>query len=136
MSDRIAEIRARLALATPGPWAVDAEQLDEYGFNFAPTVCAGCGGDWPLDGPDAFFIAYAREDVPWLLAEIERLRGEQVTHDDIANELFNAVITTDMAKFRNVHTSPADEAPNAFLAGAEWVFKNYNVTRKPDDSAE
>ncbi len=48
--DRILEIVARVDAASPGPWA-------------APTTDA-----------DAEFLAHAREDVPFLLAEIVRLR--------------------------------------------------------------
>lgn len=81
MSERLAEIRARCDKATAGPWTVRARapyhecdviyhecdvrgpERGLFGGQFAKTV-------------DAAFIAHAREDVPYLLAEIDRLRSE------------------------------------------------------------
>lgn len=67
-------IKARAEAASPGPWADGAAELDLPGFTMSPRTCAGCGVDWPLDAPDAEFVAHAREDVPALIAEVERLR--------------------------------------------------------------
>jgi hypothetical protein len=68
--ERLQQIKARVAASTPGPWDVDAHYtlLSEE-------------GDWLGDiasssDADADFIACSREDVPWLLAEVERLRAE------------------------------------------------------------
>jgi hypothetical protein len=84
MEQRIAEIRARVEKATPGPWEP------------VPDGCAACTEtEWDVDPLeigchgmfahfiDADFIAHAREDIPYLLsllaerdAEIARLRQE------------------------------------------------------------
>jgi len=75
--DKLDEIRARCEAATLGPW--------EYKTNRHPNL-NGTPWGW-IDGPagnmcwsgyqsriDADFIAHAREDIPYLLAEIERLK--------------------------------------------------------------
>ncbi|MFE3657220.1 hypothetical protein [Streptomyces sp. NPDC059165] len=73
MADRLAEIAAREAAATEGPWTVcdnysdvlgpDGDQLASY---WNPTA----------EDSNGEFIAHARADVPWLLAEVRRLQGE------------------------------------------------------------
>jgi len=83
-------IRARAEAATEGPWGVIDWDSPDEGVNFIhvlqeqdglETVCA-------LPNPaeytnrsclraDAEFIAHAREDVPALLAEVERLRRDR-----------------------------------------------------------
>lgn len=70
-------IKNRCAQATPGPWKSFVEGRDHTsGSNFIMT---GNGGeDFELSGggtvADQDFIAHARQDIPRLLAEIERLR--------------------------------------------------------------
>lgn len=79
MSDRIAEIRARLNVATPGPWEATLR-----------TVAGQPHGDWSVQQEgdplkwvadtgydsvhssraDAEFIAHARADVEWLLTAL------------------------------------------------------------------
>lgn len=72
MSDRIEEIRARWAKATPGPW----------------EALPGVRGYWCVQGPketpnsafpwfegDAEAIAHAPEDIAYLLAELEAARA-------------------------------------------------------------
>lgn len=66
---RLGEIRERVAAATEGPW--------EHGDR---QFTAG-------DQADAEFIAHAREDVPWLLAEVERLTAERDRARDLAARL-------------------------------------------------
>jgi hypothetical protein len=73
MSDRMGEIRGRLAAATPGPWAAEFD------------ACSQCGGEWWVDGPpggrhaqfamkaDAEVISNAPADLAWLIGEVERL---------------------------------------------------------------
>ncbi len=68
--DRLTEIAARLVAATSGPWlqrrdagiVTDAEDRPIAVFGTSGPHCA-----------DAAFTAHAREDVPWLLAEVQRL---------------------------------------------------------------
>lgn len=82
--EQLAAIRARCEAATPGPWepgrqspytlrfpihqSVEARKVNPLGWQRA-CICreARMG--------DTAFIAHARQDVPALLAEVERLRG-------------------------------------------------------------
>ena len=72
--DEIAEIKGRCAAATPGPWASYVEGREQMsGSDFVRTA----GEDIYLTGAtmaDQDFIAHARQDIPKLVAEIERLR--------------------------------------------------------------
>ena len=52
--------------------SVVVHDTDEYGY---------------MDQADAEFIAHAREDVPWLLAEVERLTAERDRARDLAARL-------------------------------------------------
>jgi hypothetical protein len=85
--EELAAIKQRAERATPGPWFVAEELAGRADITTDPS------GQWPgfrsphvcvTDGPegdracrvnDAEFIAAAREDVPALVAEIERLRA-------------------------------------------------------------
>lgn len=88
--ERLAEIRERAEAASPGPW--------ERGLNeWAVQISSVFWGDGRLlaemnilneadmvdpvayerSEPNAEFIAHAREDVPWLLAEVVRLMAER-----------------------------------------------------------
>lgn len=60
------------AAATPGPWESDGDPDCDGGGIYAPDV-----GRFVMvlsDRNDAVFIAAAREAVPKLIAEVERLR--------------------------------------------------------------
>lgn len=80
MTDRLDEIQARVEAATPGPWEVTQE-----GWSVISAACNICGtyhnhsmhdGGRTWDAqPDADFIAHSREDVPFLLAEVSKLRA-------------------------------------------------------------
>lgn len=78
-ADRLAEIKARAEAATPGPWVRDMHSPDMGGRS-----------GWHIRGPrqlgprsvvlnsrmlsaDAEFIEGSREDVPWLVEQVERL---------------------------------------------------------------
>jgi hypothetical protein len=69
------EIRDRAEAATPGPWKSYIEGREKMnGSSFIMTA----GEDIYLRGAtdaDQDFIAHARQDIPMLLAEIERLRA-------------------------------------------------------------
>ena len=88
MSDRLKEIAERAEKATPGPWEyyggrsidtppIHADEANygipdegfEGGYQF---YCSADDGAWRY--ADGEFIAHAREDIPFLLAEIERLK--------------------------------------------------------------
>ncbi len=76
----IAEIRERCDAASPGPWASYIEGRDHTsGSDFIMTGKGESRGeDIELTGAtktDQDFIAHARQDVPTLIAEIERLKS-------------------------------------------------------------
>ncbi len=69
--EQLNAIKERVAKATSGPWEYDNEERgiwNNCGFNYLGTVT--------LSHIDADFIANAREDVPALIAEVERLNKE------------------------------------------------------------
>jgi len=79
----LAEIRARYEAATPGPWRYMAEGRDHMsGDSFIRTGSPEdrhddlflTAGNQPASDADYEFIANARQDIPRLLTEIERLR--------------------------------------------------------------
>ena len=82
-NEQLQAIKARCEAATPGPWepgTLDYMRVEVYQAPEAPKVNPlrwqrACICREARD-QDADFIAYAREDIPALLAEVERLRGE------------------------------------------------------------
>ncbi len=81
--DELAAMKARIAVATPGPWVSYFEGRDHTsGDSFIQTATqdiyisaedyAGGGGHFSADQD---FIAHARQDMPRLIAEVERLRA-------------------------------------------------------------
>jgi hypothetical protein len=93
-AERLAEIAARAAAATPGPWCADGWEIyrgAEYvgGAKWIGETCRPNDTDGAV--ADAEFIAHAPEDVAALLAEVERLRkywmGAVVTVSEQAERL-------------------------------------------------
>jgi len=85
-NEEVAAIRARCAAATPGPWRAYIEGRDHTsGSSFIMTGEGEVrGDDIELSGAtlaDQDFIAHARQDIPRLLAEIQRLQnlGQQAS---------------------------------------------------------
>lgn len=92
--NRLAEIKARCEAATPGPWDWDVvddahmllgtKGLEAFeGAVLGVRRCEACRKQSPERSPCGWpnrangdFIAAAREDVPYLLTEVERLRAE------------------------------------------------------------
>lgn len=82
-AERLAEIKARAEKATPGPWFLRDEgtfgevlvqyRTEPHGFRFP---VARAVRSTPGYAESAEFIAHARQDVPDLVAEVERLREE------------------------------------------------------------
>lgn len=70
--ERVAAIQERLDKATPGPWESVWVCIDEEVVIEREGVKHD---DEHMTLNDADFIANAREDIPFLLAEIERLKG-------------------------------------------------------------
>lgn len=85
--DRIDEIRTREKAATKGPWYTELVTITSTQLQ-ATNVCALADSHWPSGGrnlagighwrdrvdpeADADFIAHAREDIPWLLEQLEQ----------------------------------------------------------------
>lgn len=86
--EKIAKIKARADAATPGPWSgkiepqnyPESDDADLPGFVRDPErreICyIGERYNYTSYETDLTFIAHAREDVPWLLAELERVTTE------------------------------------------------------------
>lgn len=71
-NEQIEAIRKRAEAATEGPWRIGKQSPN--GLNNIGTM-GGLLTAQTLNEADAEFIAHAREDVPALLAEIDRLNG-------------------------------------------------------------
>jgi hypothetical protein len=83
-STEIENIRVRCEAARPGPWTAIIEGRDQTSGSSFIMIGEGqkreedlylTGDDKPVSIPDYDFIANARQDIPFLLAEIERLKG-------------------------------------------------------------
>ena len=66
----IEEIKSRLEKASPGPWRVASTTDGEYILDCDDWVVAAIFER----KEDTYFVAHAREDIPQLVAEVERLR--------------------------------------------------------------
>lgn len=79
MNDRIAEIKARCAAATKGPWYVVDVGM-ELLITTDDTEEIRIAKVFPINGEDsltnAIFLKNVREDIPFLLGEIDRLNAE------------------------------------------------------------
>lgn len=72
--NRIDEIRERERKATKGPWATDSIE-DRVYLDEDHCIDCDCSSDSHVqDCDNATFIANAREDIPFLLEEVERLQ--------------------------------------------------------------
>ncbi|MGL4318421.1 MAG: hypothetical protein ACRCTL_17620 [Pseudomonas sp.] len=73
--EELQQILTRCDKATPGPWHSFVEGRDHTsGSNFIQTFAT----DIEINGgtiADQDFIAYARQDIPRLVAEIAKLKG-------------------------------------------------------------
>lgn len=72
--EQIAEIKARTEKATPGPWieVSHGNTVKSHGVDsLTGNVCSAISPRTQ----NAAFIAHARQDIPDLLAEVERLTG-------------------------------------------------------------
>lgn len=86
MSDeRLAEIKARESKATPGPWTASR-------FGWVDHVPHASMNRTAFDRvEDADFIAHAREDIPYLLAELERSQRETAALRAAANQAIDGL---------------------------------------------
>lgn len=81
--EKLNEIKERTEKATSGPWEADLSRV-YYGEENDELVCE----IWK-SFDDATFIAHAREDVPALVAEVERLNAEISDREDSHIKLYN-----------------------------------------------
>lgn len=99
--ERLLAIKARAEAATPGPFKVFYRALDFHsGFYESlwaegqkEVICAVSHGK--NDRADAEFLAHAREDVPALLAEVERLRAEVKSLNSIVESMSENIASLD-----------------------------------------
>ena len=137
--ERCAEIEGRIGKTKPGPWTVqgpydripkdDSEREEkgdwiEDGYNVDGIDSYGdyeCG---LMTKATAEFIAHARDDLPWAIAEIRRLR--QWVHDLQAGMYINCVycghrygpddqVPATMAQALKEHVERCPEHPMAAL---------------------
>lgn len=76
MSVDLEAIEARLKAAAPGPWVYVDNGFDGYIMSASEHLIVGgepAEGRIEPDDPNADFIAHSRQDIPALLAEVERL---------------------------------------------------------------
>lgn len=89
-SKRLEEIKARADAATPGPWEFEPQEVEEDDEPctgaWVPKACPFTYGDglYYMDDANAEFVANARQDVPDLLAEVERLKSQ---YDELVDAL-------------------------------------------------
>lgn len=102
------DIEARATAATPGPWEEHAEYGQHFYAYLRGPYLRGVGtlnfGDGEDAAADREFVLHARQDVPALLAEIRRLKGQR------------KYLIGQLAK-RDAESGRGDEAVRAFLAG-------------------
>ena len=86
-AEKLNEIKERAEKATSGPWDMqdDLFVVEGDGLILGDMVAKA------TSEADAKFIAHAREDIPALVAEVERLqRGRNISHVQI-QQLFGTV---------------------------------------------
>lgn len=115
--EREAEIAARAAAASRGPWGSHRALNGAYTIQARPrTTRYGMESDGDIatlaaDRTDAEsyanarFIAHARADVPALLAEVQHLRGQQAL-DDAEYEKATAELATARARIAELEAAP------------------------------
>lgn len=113
-AERIALIRARVEKATKGPWFVDKNGRLGNQFIKGSNFISLCG-DLAIDdvyGYDADFIAHSREDVPFLLAELDRKDAALV-------KAKKGLMALGACTCPDCETGPGDAALAAVLAALE-----------------
>ncbi|WP_340640634.1 hypothetical protein [Bacillus atrophaeus] len=92
---KLEEIRQRADAATEGPWRIGKQSPN--GLNNIGTI-GGLLTAQTTDEDDAKFIAHARQDIPWLISEIDRLnsgidsvlydlRNEDITNPHVVEQI-------------------------------------------------
>jgi hypothetical protein len=104
---RVAAIREREQKATPGPWSNEwdwrLEDGDRYeGWGTGPTCCTGSFPELSrLVQADSAFIAHARQDIPFLLAD-NALIGMALVNERAAREAARARLAKAVAALEKV----------------------------------
>jgi len=122
---RLDEIRARCKKATPGPWRQDVSELpvvphyyirhEGVGWPIASMINTHSrvsNGNWRND---IDFITAARQDIPWLIDEIERstVCFETAVHDyDVLREFHDKAVHL-IAKDRDRYKARAEALERA-----------------------
>lgn len=113
--EQLDAIKERVNDATSGPWAPWLDQDGQRHMQGRLMVGVAAGvipdGDTWVEGPDVSnpvaetyipedraFIVHAREDIPALLAEVERLRARPTVADDMVERVARALC--------NMHSDP------------------------------
>ncbi|MED1016775.1 hypothetical protein [Bacillus atrophaeus] len=92
---KLEEIRQRADAATEGPWRIGKQSPN--GLNNIGTI-GGLLTAQTTDEDDAKFIAHARQDISWLISEIDRLnsgidsvlydlRNEDITNPHVVEQI-------------------------------------------------
>jgi hypothetical protein len=145
-SEELEAIKTEAEQTTPGPWEAHAH-LPDWGFRAYYFVCrSGCS---ELDPPvavfeggimsprrtdealfteiarrNAEFIAHAREYVPKLATEVQRLQEERTGLLDKLGSLKDAMEQADGEVFR-----PADPYARYFLVRDHWWFRLWELVK-------
>jgi len=129
--DRTVQIKARADAATPGPWTWGDDD------DSSPVVVAGDADPGPtiayaFEQADRVFIAAARDDIPWLLAENERLAAENAVLGDVAVAYAAGYGDVDMARDALADMEPDGDWPDA----ARRLLDRTAPAGDPTDRAE
>ena len=100
--EQLDAIRGRVTAATHGPWCHWSgwDQRDNCVKSDSREDMHTVADVIP-EADDAQFIAHAREDVPALLAEVERLRARLTVDDDMVERATHAIA----AHWHDMHTN-------------------------------
>lgn len=150
MAERIAEIEARTLAATPGPWTEEKPAGGPV-FGFAPGMIVAAtgpkqaiyanppGGSYPAN--DRRFIAHARADVPWLLAQLRSAQAElEITIKERetagaaavkARALAHQAIGCECAMLSGKHDEICDRVTAALASARNEALEEALTTIKP-----
>jgi len=96
-SDQLNAIKERAEKATPGPWVIEESRYGSYN-----AVSVDTNYDFPaclMKLDNALFVTKAREDIPQLVAEVDRLQSElesAVEHADYRIK-YSGQLSTELA---------------------------------------